>query len=462
MSARRLRPIRFAGPGSGQGPLTWAQADHWSGIVAAGAAATFGGAFLMPDRFGLESAVRMIGHMLSRHQALRTRLGFGPDGWPFQRLSAAGELALEIVEPEPGESAAGLAEDLAAEFGRRPFDYECDWPVRAGVVLDGDRLWLVIIYLHLALDGAGAAALQAEFDVGRPDPVRDLGPVTAVEPLAQARDQATPAAQRQSRGALQHFDRVLTATPAQLFPPTGDATGDYQALRYHSPLLAPAVAAIAQQHLATPAAVHLAVFGAALARLRRLPVVWAMVLVSNRFRPRVAGSVSLQVQSSPFLLDVGGADHAQLLARAGLGLLATYKNAYYDYRARDEVLARAAARHGQPVQLACFYNDRGGAAGAPSPTGDADWSRLQHQSRWWPEPARAVPRYPLSFNVDSAEGTTQLLISWDAGYFAHTEVLQLAGNVEAAALALCQRPHEPVLTTVAPATALSGGRGKLS
>lgn len=451
MAARRVIEVGFAGDGSGEAPLTWAQADHWQGVLDAGQAATFGDAFEMPPEFTLDSAVAMVRFMLGRHQALRTRLAFGPDGWPRQVCSASGVFDLVVVDPG-ASPAAVVAAELAEEFRATPFDYGRDWPVRIGLVPDGDHLHLVVVYLHLVLDGGGAAALQAELDYRRPALAAARGPVTAITPLEQARSQSEPAAQRASAAALRHFAKVLRGAPSQQFGPARvSGPPRFEALRYRSPLMGPALARIAAEQGASAAAAQLAVFSVALARVLRQPSVWALVLVSNRFRPGAAESVSIQVQSSPFLLELAGVSLRTAVTRTRSGLLATYKNAYYDYRQRDRMLAEAAAQRGAPIQLGCFYNDR--LIERAVQDEPVDLLSLVDTGSWVPESARAVPNYPLCFNVDSADGgITEFPISWDRRYLDRADILALAGQLETVAVATALSPDEPALLSV-PATA---------
>ncbi len=432
--------VSFTGDGCGEAPLTWAQADHWQGVLDAGVAATFGGSFEMPEQFTVDSAVAMVQFMLSRHQGLRTRLRFGADGWPRQVCSSSGVFELIVVEADGPP--AQLAADLAEEFRTRPFDYADDWPVRFGLVPDGDHLHLVVVYLHLALDGGGAAALQAELDYRRPEVGIASEPVTAITPLMQAHSQSRPSAQRQSAAALRHFSKVLRAAPTRQFgPPTGDGSPVYEAIRYRSPVMGPALDQIAGEHVVSLAAAQLAVFAVALARQLRQSTVWALVLVSNRFRPGVAGSVSLQAQTSPFLLDVDGISLRTAVGRAGAGLLATYKSAYYDGRQRDRVLVEAAAEHGEPIELGCIYNDR---LAERAPVGvPPDLRDLVGAGSWVAESARAVASYPLAFNVDFLDGATQFSISWDVRYLERADILALLAQLETVAVAMVLSPDQP-------------------
>jgi len=430
--------VRFAGEGSGEAPLTWSQADHWRAISAAGRAATFGGAFEMPADTTISGAAELLRYLVGRHQALRTRLAFDAAGEPRQVCVGAGEIELLVVGPgtDPDELYRRLAD--------QPFDYRRDWPIRLAVVADGERVrHLVVVYLHLAVDGGGIEALLADLAA------RDTGaePVQAVQPLELARRQAEPAAQRQSAAAMRYLERVLRSAPAGLLGEPGPGPADYRAIRYTSPAAALAVPAAAAALGVPPASVLSAALAVGLARQFGAGTVWAMVLVSNRFRPGLASTVGLLVQSSPFLLDLTGISVAEAAARARASLLLCYKNAYYDGRHRDALLTRLTAELGvDPVQACCYFNDRRGDRPVAA---DADRLPDVLDAGWWrldDRPAADLPALPLMVNVEDAPGDEPALvlpISFDTRYLSVEGALALARGIEAAAVELALSPDAP-------------------
>lgn len=453
MAQRRSIAVEFSGAGCGEGPLTWAQADHWRAIAAAGRAATFGGSFEMPPSFTVESAVELLRAMLGRHQALRTRLSFHA-GEPRQVCAATGTVDLLVCEPE-NEAAEVLAQQLEAELRNRDFDYERDWPVRMAVVIGRDCLHLVVVYLHLALDGGAAAVLMSEFDAGGSQPPGPDTPVIAITPLEQAYSQSQPAALRTSAAAGRYFDHVFERVPAQLFgAPRRAGAPQYRAVRYRTPATRPALALAATRFDVPRSTVMLAAFAIGLARYRHDGRVWAMQLVSNRFRPGLADAVGILVQASPLLLELTAATVGQVVRLARSALLLSFKHAYYEAGSCDRARLAAGARRGVEIEVSCYYNDRLGVL--PPDPGPLDTARL--------EPAQAVPtllaqgvlstdlsvsalpEFPLFFNVDSQLGVVEFPISYDARYFDADEIAGLARMVERAAVELALTPDRPVLS----------------
>jgi len=442
VDVRTIR-VRFAGEGSGEAPLTWSQADHWRAISAAGRAATFGGAFEMPAETTVSGAVELLRYLVGRHQALRTRLAFDADGEPRQVCVEAGEIELLVVGPDTDP------DELYRRLADQPFDYRQDWPIRLAVVADGERVrHLVVVYLHLAVDGGGIEALLADLAARDPGTGAAAGPVTAVQPLALARRQAEPAAQRQSSAAMRYLERVLRSAPAELLGEPGPGPADYRAIRYTSPAAALAVPVAATALGVPPASVLSAAVAVGLARRLGTGTVWAMMLVSNRFRPGLTDSVGLIVQSSPFLLDLGGISLAEAAARARTSLLLCYKNAYYDGRHRDALLARLTAELGRdPVRDCCYVNDRR----RDRPVGPDAADRLPdvlHAGRWQLEdrPAADLPALPLMVNVEDVPGDQPALalpISFDTRYLSIDDALALARGIETAAVELAVSPQVP-------------------
>jgi hypothetical protein len=101
---------------------------------------------------------------------------------------------LEVVDVGSGEDPAEVAEALRMRYEERNFDYEHEWPVRLAVIREGGApTHAVAVYLHLAVDAMGMTALLADLAGRDPRTGAAPGPLTALQPLAQARLQRQPA-----------------------------------------------------------------------------------------------------------------------------------------------------------------------------------------------------------------------------------------------------------------------------
>ncbi|WP_245931247.1 condensation domain-containing protein [Actinokineospora auranticolor] len=435
-------PVPFHGAGAGTEPLTWGQIGIWQAIERSGESRTMGGRIALPPGYTVAAAAEVLAAVVGRHQALRTRLVL-TDGRPLQRVSESGEVVLEIVDAGTADAAA-VAADTQERYSSVPFDYEREWPVRMGLVRkDGALTHMVAVYLHLSMDAGGLEVLIGELGV---DP-STLPPVTAVQPLEQARRQAEPAALRQSANALKYLEQVLRTVSVDRFRPVRYSDEpEFRMIRFRSPATRLAVDAIARRAGVSTSPVLLACFAVALARAGAANPVLAMLMVSNRFRPGFADSVSTIVQISPYLIDVADITLGEAVARAARSTMNAYKHAYYDPDAQDEVVDRVFAERGEAVDFSCFYNDRRKSDRAPSEGDDPSAAELadaaaRAEAHWEDEPG--MPRQKLYLHVDDPEGAIEFTMSVDTRYFTAEGTEAVIRGVETVAVRAALDPDTP-------------------
>lgn len=153
--------------------------------------------------------------LICRHQALRTRLAFTGDDRPQQVVARAGEVPMQVVEAGR-EDPAQVAADLHRRYDAYVFDETREWPIRWAVIASGGTAThLVSAISHLVIDGPSMITMLR--DLAARDPVSGAaaGPVTALQPLALARWQATPAGKHKSDNALRSWERLLRVIPAR-------------------------------------------------------------------------------------------------------------------------------------------------------------------------------------------------------------------------------------------------------
>jgi len=331
MVARILVP--FHGEGEGVGELTWAQMGLWEGMVVAGRSVTMSGSAPTQPGTTVEQLAELLGFLVGRHQALRTRLRFRDLGTPLQVCVTSGEVPLEIVDTDGDPAEAAKA--VEARYKEVDFDYETEFPIRMAVIRrDGAPAHMVAVYLHTVLDAGGLTALRNDMFARDPVTGAAAAPVTAIQPLEQARRQHSGSGRRQSDAAMVYLDHALrTMHPSQFGEPRYPDRG-IRMIQYRSPATALAVERIAAQERLNTSSVLLAVFAIALARHTRIGQVMAMLMVGNRFRPGFADSVSPLVQLSPYLIDVGG---VSLRESAGVGIV----RRQFDHRIDHQAAGRS-------------------------------------------------------------------------------------------------------------------------
>ncbi|MBV1855086.1 condensation domain-containing protein [Catellatospora tritici] len=351
--------VSFHGEGSGTGELSWGQREIWSAMRRQQSAIPVGGCLPLPPGTTLDDMVAELRFNMSRHQSMRTRLRFDADGRPRQVVSASGEIALEIVDSD-GEDPAEVGERVRQRYWTTEYDYTAEWPLRMGVVMRGGvATHVVVVFHHLVSDGFGSLVITS--DLAERDPVTGQAgsPAALMQPLEQARWQATPAGVRQHEMAMRHWEGLLRAIPARRFSGSDDPREPrYWEGELTSPAMHAAVRMIAARTATDAGTVLLAAFAVVLARLTAVNPAVVRTVVSNRFRPGLADVVSPVNQTSLCALDVADATFDEVVRRTRQRSMAAYKYAYYDPEQLAELVARVESERGEPLDISCFFNDR--------------------------------------------------------------------------------------------------------
>lgn len=447
-----LVPVPFSGEGSGEGELAFGQLGLWQSIVNSGNSKTVAYVADVAPGTTVAAVADMLGFMVDRHQSLRTTLvlrdGARP---PRQRVSTSGVIPLLVVAAGD-EDPAEVAEALSAHWQVVPFAFETEWPVRMGaVVRDGDDTTsvthVVTVILHTSIDAFGLSALAA--DIGARDPVTGAaaGPVTALAPLAQAAWEATPAGRRQNERSLHYLEQVLSTAPAHLFgPPRYDGDARYEVVRYRSRAIAMACHAVAARDRGDDSPVLLTAFLVGAARITGVNPLATIVLVSNRFRPGLADSVSSLLKVTPFVFDIADRTVGEAVAAVTGKALNAYKNAYYDAYEQEERVRRIERERGETLDLSCYYNDRRQQdrvhAGVAPPTGDEIRAALADSELSWKQEA-SISKAKLYLSIDDPPGAVELVLSVDRRYFSRDDMTALALAIEEVAVQAAIEPDTP-------------------
>jgi Condensation domain len=419
--------VPFEGEGSGDAELTWGQIGLWQSIEMSGSK-TVPYIAELPPGMTVSMAAERLRFMVSRHQSLRTRLQLRSGGPPRQRCASSGEVPLEIVDAGDRDPAE-VAEAVSEYYQEKPFEFETEWPLRMAVIRSGDVLThMVLVILHTSIDAYGLTALMSDVE----SPEAALG----VPPLEQARKQASPAGQRHNQMSLQYLEKVLHAVTPSRFGEPKYADEGIDQIQYRSPATLLSIDAVAARNGINTSPVLLASFAVGLARFTGVNPVLAMLMVSNRFRPGFANSVSALIQITPYLIDVADVTLDEAVARASHSALNAYKNAYYNPYEQDEVIERVERERGEEIDLSCFYNDRRqqdrGRHGTP-PSAEQIREALPRSTFSWTGEINP-PKRKLYFNVDDPPGCIEFMLSADRAYFSRDDLLALIREVESVAV----------------------------
>jgi Condensation domain len=437
--------VPFTGTAAGTADLSWGQAEIWRAMRRQRSWLPLVTVTPLAPGMTENDAAAELRLMMSRYPSMRTRLlprgAAGPrgergqihspwqedgpwqDGDPCQALADSGVATLDVVHTggDPAATAAGVKE----RYLRSEWDLIGDWPLRMTVIRHrGALTHMVTAISHLAIDGFGTVAMRSDLaSVARSSGVVAPSPMS---PLEQARWQQSPAGLRVSAAAMRHWEKHLAAVPLRRFPGTaGCGQGGYAEARFASPALYQATRVVATHTGLGTSPVLLAAFALALGQLTGSNPVLVQVVVSNRFRPGLAETVSQVAQTGLCVIDVAGASFAETVTRAWRGSMAAHRHAYYSPADLDQLLSRLSEERGGRLDIDCFYNDRrmGGRTdpGGPLPTRQEIQGALTRSTlRWDRRPAQPSEKFFL--HIDDAAGSVDMLLSADTSHVSTSDM----------------------------------------
>jgi hypothetical protein len=352
--------VPFAGEGADEGPLTWGQHHIWRIIQQQRCSLGVGDTAPLPEGTTLEALIAGFTFLLSRHQSLRTRVGFDADGNPVQVVAARGEVPLQIIDVDDDADPIAVGAELRKRYHDVEFDYTGEWPVRLAAMRHrGVFTHAVALYCHLATDGGGMEAMLA--DLANLDFVtgRATMPATERQPRAQAAWQRSPAGLRQSRSAIRRWEQAVRSIPSRRFRESTDFDEPrFRYVYFNSPSTHLAAQMVAARTGTNTSPVLLASFALTMARLTGYNPVAMQVIASNRFRPGMVDYVGTISQNGICVIDLADITFHEAVDRARRGSMSAYRTAYFNPVELDELLARIGAERGEEIDLECVFNDR--------------------------------------------------------------------------------------------------------
>jgi hypothetical protein len=424
--------VQFAGDGSGVAELSWGQQLIWGVLRAMGNSLPMGRALVLPPGQTVADVAAGLSFIVSRHQALRTRLRFGPDGQTQQVVHASGAITLEVVDAGDSDPDQ-VANAVAAEYKARVFDYEHEWPLRMAVITHhGNATHVVQIICHIAFDAFGLAALYDDFDH------RDerTGPVTAMQPIEQASQQRGPSGRRAHEASMRYFERLAASFPDDRFKASADPRQPrYWHVTLNSPAGYRAAGMLAARLGLSTSTVLLAGFAVALASVCASRRVLVDIVVSNRFRRGFADSVSPVMQTCLGVIETDGSfeEVARRAYQSGLG---AYKHAYYDPEGKSELFQRLSAERGTQVDYwSVGFSDQrvlsreladtiSTADGASSPRDELTQSTLTWGDRC------DVHGHKIVLNINDVPGTLCCELWADTHFISPADMERLLRRIE--------------------------------
>ena len=320
--------VPFEGDTSGEAELTWGQQHIWEWMASSGLPLNMTATRTLDDGATIDEFVDELRFFMNRFEAMRTRFRFDEHGWPSQIVHRSGEVPLHVLDTPAGTDPAEIAAGVAAEHQQAPFDHTREWPVRMTLVRQDGRLTHLVTTLGHALFDSVAAMVMFTDLLGR-DPATGAAkePISDLSPLELAAWQASPAGLRQSAAALRYWEQHLRAIPVRRSrhpvaeaPPTGERYWRYVC---ESPAISLGLRCLARRLGTETTSILLTAYAVALAEVAGHEPVVLQVLVNNRFRNRLAMSVSPVNQAGLLVLDLAGMRRWPVPASAPIPLTST-------------------------------------------------------------------------------------------------------------------------------------------
>jgi hypothetical protein len=360
MSGAKSFIVPFGGEGSGTAGLTWGQQAIWRAFELGGEPIWLTGITQVPDGMTVADLADRMAYQVGRHQSLRTRLIVTDDAPIQQVVSASGELELNIVDAGDDDDPYQVAKTIETSWkdGDGHYDFATVWPVRVTIVRHrGVPVYQVRALSHIVADGFGVLALRRDL-AARPATGDPPGPVTAMQPLEEARWQASPAGGRHGAMTEKYWQRLLRGIPARRFPEPTELPQAHNCRFYFDSRAAHlAIQAIAARTKFSTSSVLLAALAVGMARATGINPLVPRLYVSNRFRHRLADAVSPLAQTCPLVVDVAGATFDEAVRRAYYSSLSAYKHGYFEPVKIRELVAAVSAERGEQLDVDFVCND---------------------------------------------------------------------------------------------------------
>jgi hypothetical protein len=416
MSEQVLVP--FEGGNSGTAGLTWGQWDILPKMRLHDCSFSISGYMSLPAGTTVADVAGDLRFLVCRYPALRTRLAFTAGGCPQQVAASAGEMGMDVVDAGDADPEQ-VAADLYRRYDGYVFDETKEWPVRwAAVTSGGAAMHLVWAISHLVADGPSMVMMLDDLVARDQATGAAAEPVTSLQPVELARWQASPDGQRKNAAALRRWERLLRGIPARRFAGSADPREPvYWELGYSSPASHLASRLLAARTGTSTTTVMLAGFAVALSRITGIAPAVTQVVMNNRYRRELAGTVSPLALPVPVVIDVN-ADFDEVTRRAWRRAVGAYQLSYYDPRERDELIARVSRERGEQVDVDCFVNDRRVLMGEPDgdlPTLAQVREALERSKLTWGW-QKDVPGNRMFLHVMGVPDTADFSLSADTRY----------------------------------------------
>ena len=315
--------------------------------------------FPLPPGLSVPQIRTALGHLVRRHEALRTTYHHDADSDPWQRVHPAGPVKLVQATAEQDGTPPPAA--VVQELSTAPFDLAADWPLRACVITDGGTpRQLVVVMNHMAFDAWSVDRFERELEVlGTALATRrpaSLEPVR-YQPLHLVGHESQTEFRDRHEQASEFWREQAARLSSDLFARRRGGPADPNAATLTSPAALAASRQLADRAGLWPSLVHVAVFTALAAAYTGDGLVPHWNFHGNRGED--AYSDVLTCRFSPLLMIVDGRDDpsfSELLGRVAEQTEAVRDHTALGYDEMLEILACAGAIRGRDLRIGSELN----------------------------------------------------------------------------------------------------------
>ncbi|MEY9906721.1 hypothetical protein ABIA35_002943 [Catenulispora sp. MAP12-49] len=315
--------------------------------------------FPLPPGLSVPQIRTALGHLVRRHEALRTTYHHDADSDPWQRVHPAGPVKLVQATAEQDGTPPPAA--VVQELSTAPFDLAADWPLRACVITDGGTpRQLVVVMNHMAFDAWSVDRFERELEVlGTALATRrpaSLEPVR-YQPLHLVGHESQTGFRDRHEQASEFWREQAARLSSDLFARRRGGPADPNAATLTSPAALSASRQLADRAGLWPSLVHVAVFTALAAAYTGDGLVPHWNFHGNRGED--AYSDVLTCRFSPLLMIVDGRDDpsfSELLGRVAEQTEAVRDHTALGYDEMLEILACAGAIRGRDLRIGSELN----------------------------------------------------------------------------------------------------------
>ena len=360
----RATNFAFAGADGGTFPATWSQREFWWTInqhKPSGSYQIFR-AFHLPEPWSLDAVFDLLRFLVTRHQALRTKVREDENGRLWQVIASSGSLPVRIEEMPSGSDIDEFTARIGEEFQADEPDLQRDLPLRLAVVTSGGMASsIVLVCSHVVLDGGSLQVLENEFSAlnsKRPAQLEEVLPPVSFSPENQVGEESRPSSLRASEKSLAHWRSVLMESGPSLFSEVEAGRAPLWLGSLTSRTLGEAETALMRDAELASGAIFLSATCCVLGSMTGRSQLTFRLPTANRLSAAHQGFVGALQQHAIMTVELfPGATFYELTRPLGRKMLLAYSRARYDPGDLRQVISEVESARGASLDLTYLFND---------------------------------------------------------------------------------------------------------